>query len=208
MLDVDEACDGTVPYQTKYEWSYLYSALEVDGENAAHFLCLPSVSLPMSRLFLEDLARRDPQAEHVVIWDQAGFHLRPDIHPLPPQVHIIPLPPYSPELNPVEIIGDLIKDRIGNTLWESLDKLEEAIVKVLRPIYESAAEMRTLVSHDRLVWINTIAARNNFNYILKAWYNTARAKTQAGTKLDLGRLRTQSRVQRCDTRTNPRIKQE
>ncbi len=151
-----------VPYQTKYEWSYLYSALEVDGENAAHFLCLPTVSLPMSRLFLEDLARRDPQAEHVVIWDQAGFHLHPDIHELPPQVHIIPLPPYSPELNPVEIIGDLIKDRIGNTIWESLDKLEEAIGEEVRPIYESAARVRTLVSHDGLInQINTIAARNS-----------------------------------------------
>ena len=33
----------TVPYRTKYEWAYLYSALEVDGQNAAEFLCLPEV---------------------------------------------------------------------------------------------------------------------------------------------------------------------
>jgi len=68
------------PYQTKYEWSYLYSALEVDGENAAEFLCLPGVSLEMSHLFLAHLSAQDPQAEHVVIWDQAGFH--PGLVPL------------------------------------------------------------------------------------------------------------------------------
>jgi transposase len=34
----------TAPYQTKYQWGYLYSALEVDGENAAEFACLPGVS--------------------------------------------------------------------------------------------------------------------------------------------------------------------
>jgi transposase len=151
-----------VLYQTKYEWSYLYSALEVDGENAAHFLCLPTVSLPMSRLFLEDLARRDPEAEHVVIWDQAGFHLHPDIHELPARVHIIPLPPYSPELNPVEIIGDLIKDRIGNIIWDSLDKLEEAIGEEVRPIYEAAARVRTLVSHDWLInQVNATVTKNS-----------------------------------------------
>jgi len=30
----------TAPYQTKYECGCLYSALEVDGENAAEFACL------------------------------------------------------------------------------------------------------------------------------------------------------------------------
>ena len=50
----------TAPYQAKYEWGYLYTALEVDGENAAEFACLPEVSLEMSRLFLERLAARDP----------------------------------------------------------------------------------------------------------------------------------------------------
>src|SRR5678815_5805355 len=71
------------PYLTKYEWGYLYSALEVDGQHAAEFLCLPRVGLEMSQLFLEQLAARDPEAEHVVIWDQAGFHLRPDSPELP-----------------------------------------------------------------------------------------------------------------------------
>jgi transposase len=48
----------TAPYQTKYEWGYLYSALEVDGQHAAEFACLPGVSLELSRLFLERLAAR------------------------------------------------------------------------------------------------------------------------------------------------------
>lgn len=140
----------TAPYQTKYEWGYLYSALEVDGENAAHFLCLPGVSLEWSRIFLEQVAASDPQAEHVIIWDQAGFHPHPQRHALPERIHLLPLPPYSPELNPVEAIGDVIKDRIGNTLWESLDALEEAIGEELRPIYETAERVRRLVSHGWL----------------------------------------------------------
>jgi transposase len=152
----------TAPYQTKYEWSYLYSALEVDGEHAAEFQCLPGVSLELSRLFLEQIAARDPQAEHVIIADQAGFHLNPKLHQLPERIHILPLPPYSPELNPVEAIGDLIKDRIGNVLWGTLEKLEAAIVEELEPIYESAERVRRLVSHGWLMeQVNATVAENS-----------------------------------------------
>lgn len=152
----------TTPYQTKYEWSYLYSALEVDGENAAEFACLPGVSLDLSRLFLERLAARDPQAEHVVIWDQAGFHPQPKLHAVPARIHLLPLPPYSPELNPVEVIGDVIKDRIANTLWQTLESLEEALGEELRPIYQSAERVRKLVSHPWLVeQVNATATQNS-----------------------------------------------
>jgi len=152
----------TAPYQTKYQWGYLYSALEVDGENASEFLCLPEVNLTMSRLFLERLVARDPQAEHVVIWDQAGFHPRSGDPLVPAHVHLLPFPPYSPELNPVEAIGDVIKDRLGNTLWDTLEAMEEAIGEELRPIYESAARVRRLVSHPwLLVQANATGARNS-----------------------------------------------
>ena len=152
----------TAPYQTKYEWGYLYSALEVDGDNAAEFACLPGVSLALSHLFLERLAARDPAAEHVVIWDQAGFHPQPGLHGLPEHIHVLPLPPYSPELNPVEVIGDVIKDRIANTLWQTLEAIEEALGEELRPIYESAERVRSLVSHPWLIeQVNATATENS-----------------------------------------------
>ncbi len=91
------------------------------------------VSLEMSRLFLERLVARDPQAEHVVIWDQTGFHPQPHLHDLPSQIQLFPLPPCSPEPNRVEFTGDVIKDRIANTLWPTLESLEEALGEELRP---------------------------------------------------------------------------
>ena len=159
----------TVPYRTKYEWSYLYSALEVDGENAAEFLCLPEVSLEMSGLFLEHLAASDPDAEHIVIWDQAGFHPKPELHAVPEHVHLVSLPPYSPELNPTEAIGDVIKDRIGNVLWEKLDDLEQAIGEELRPLYENAECVRRLVSHPWLVEQANATATENSAITCSKW---------------------------------------
>ena len=130
--------------------------------HAAQFLCLPGVSLELSRIFLEQVAASDPQAEHVIIWDQAGFHPDPQRHALPERIHLLPLPPYSPELNPVEALGDVIKDRIGNTLWETLDALEAAIGEELRPIYETAERVRRLVSHGWLQdQVNATATENS-----------------------------------------------
>jgi hypothetical protein len=152
----------TAPYQTVYEWGYLHSALEVDGKNVAFFLTLPGVDLGLSGLFLERLAASDPEAEHVVIWDQAGFHPDPKLHAVPTRIHLVPLPPYSPELNPVEAIGDVIKDRIANTLWKTLDDLEAAIGEELKPIYETAERVRSLVSHGWLVdQVNATATENS-----------------------------------------------
>ena len=160
----------TVPYQTKYEWGYLYSALEVDGANAAEFLCLPEVSLEMSDLFLNHLAASDPDAEHIVLWDQAGFHPKPGLHKVPARVHLVSLPPYSPELNPTEAIGDVIKDRIGNVLWHTIADLEQAISEELRPLCEDAQCVRRLVSHPWLVEQANASATKNSAITCSNWY--------------------------------------
>ena len=98
----------------------------------------------------------------MVLQDQAGFHLHPELHDLPARIHVISLPPYSPELNPAEAIGDLIKDRVGNTLWKSLGALEKSLGEELRPLYENAEQVRSLVSHGWLLdQVNVTEANNS-----------------------------------------------
>jgi len=55
-----------------------------------------------------------------VIQDRAGFHLQAGDARLPANVRVVPLPPYSPELNPVEKLGDWVKDAICNRLFKDL----------------------------------------------------------------------------------------
>jgi hypothetical protein len=112
------------------------------------------------------LAASDPEAEHVVIWDQAGFHPQSELHALPERVHLVPLPPDSPELNPVEAIGDLIKDRIGNQHRNQFADLEQAIGEELRELCENTEAVRRLVSHPWLIeQANATATTNSANYI-------------------------------------------
>ena len=58
----------------------------VGGE--AHFAHIPSVSLEWDQSYLQDLAATDPKAVHVLVRDQAGFHLRDGDERLPERVSI------------------------------------------------------------------------------------------------------------------------
>ena len=135
----------TAPWHAKYQWGYLYSALEVAGEGAAEALFTPSVNLDWSGAFLDQLAAADPASHHIVIWDGAGWHQTGPGPGVPARVRLVALPPYSPELNPVEKLGDLIKDRIANTLWPTLADIEAAIEEELRPLWQEPARVRQLI---------------------------------------------------------------
>lgn len=140
------------PYRTKYDWGYLSTALEIDGKNEAVCMFFPSVSKDVSAVFLRELAASDQRAVHVVIQDQAGFHLKAQDEGVPENVRLLPLPPYSPELNPVERVGDLIKDATGNRVFGSLKEMEAAIEKEIKPLWSEPQRVRSLVGEG---WIRS-----------------------------------------------------
>ncbi len=121
------------PYATRYQWGYLHEALEVDGEHKAELLFTPAIAQDIHALFRQQIAASDPAALHVGIEDQAGFHLRAGDARLPANLHLLPLPPYCPELNPVERFGGLRKARVANRLYPTLRHLEDHLTAVARP---------------------------------------------------------------------------
>lgn len=120
------------PYATRYKWGYLHEALEVDGTHATQLLFTPAIDRDIHALFLKQIADADPQSLHVVIADQAGFHLPVDDPRIPANVRLLPLPPYCPELNPVERFGGLLKTAVGNRLYPNVRKLEDHLAAAAR----------------------------------------------------------------------------
>jgi len=135
------------PYQTKYEWGYVYGGLEV-MEGGSEFLYTPTVNLHLSAKFLEQISRNEPDAEHVVVWDGAGFHQKEQLEGLPENIHLVTLPPYSPELNPIEQLWDQVAVVYANRVYETLDEIEEDITAALRPFWESARNVLRLLGVD------------------------------------------------------------
>lgn len=138
-----------VTRQIKYEWDYLYGALSLVG-GEAHFAHLPGVNLEWDASYLSDLVKIDPEAIHVIIRDQAGFHLRDGDARLPERVRIIDLPPYCPELNPCEQLWDIIKDDIANQVHATLTKLRAAMKAPLRRFWEDADTVLRLIGRQWL----------------------------------------------------------
>jgi transposase len=138
------------PVEPRYQWGYTYGALAVLG-GGTEFLHANGVSKEASRCFLEQIGGSAPEAMHIVIQDGAGFHLGEGSAELPGNVRVINLPPYSPELNPVERLWDVIKDRICNQTWEDLDALMEAINEVLAEYWTTPAKVKSLIGNGWLL---------------------------------------------------------
>ncbi len=140
----------TVPVQMKYQWGYAYGACEVLlGELEVAYL--PSVSLELTQEFLKQLVVTDPGAIHIIFWDQAGFHPKPDAGSLPSQVRLVEFPAYSPELNPIEPLWDRVKEEVSNQVWDTLEAIESGITKVLRRFWESPRRVWSLLGDTWLV---------------------------------------------------------
>jgi hypothetical protein len=74
-------------------------------------LVLPEVSTAAMEVFLAELARAVSAGTHVaLVLDGAGWHVSKQLV-VPANLTLIPLPPYSPELNPVERVWEHLRDR-------------------------------------------------------------------------------------------------
>lgn len=143
-----------VPVCPRYQWGYTWGALEIGGEGGAQFFNTTSVCQEFSREFLKQIAASDEDAYHIVLQDGAGFHLPEGHEWLPEKVRVLTLPPYSPELNPVERLWDIVKDRICNRVWSELATLETALNKVLVEYSTHSAAVQSLVGQG---WLHTQA---------------------------------------------------
>jgi transposase len=87
------------------------------------------------------LPHRSRSRRTVVLLDNAGYHhaeqSRPFFHSHRRQVHLDFLPPYSPELNPIERVWKLLRKRAThNQYFPELDDLLAAVTKQLIEWYK------------------------------------------------------------------------
>jgi transposase len=141
---------AVAPVYPRYQWGYVFGALQVGGEGAAEFFYCPTVNLENSRTFLHQLAAREPDAIHVVLWDGAGFHPGDGDPGLPAHVRLIALPPYSPELNPVEKLWDQLKDHLCNRVFATLASLETVMSEFLRAFWQDGRRVLSLIGNGWL----------------------------------------------------------
>ncbi len=84
----------------------------------------------MMNLYLKQMSLAYAGEEIAIIMDQAGWHKSKDLV-VPENIDIIYLPPYSPELNPIERLWKHLKTNyIHNRVFESLKQMMALMVDV------------------------------------------------------------------------------
>jgi transposase len=99
---------------------------------ATSALLMPELNAEVLNLFLEQMSRELPAGVHaVLIWDGAGYHTSQDLK-VPSNISLILLPPYSPELNPVENLWHYVRaHHWSNRAYQDYDELESEAAKSL-----------------------------------------------------------------------------
>lgn len=116
----------TAVKQTRYEWVYLYAAVEpTTGTSVA--LQAPHVNTGTMSVFLRMLSQElGPNDHAVLIMDQAGWHKSRKLA-MPDNITILLLPPYSPELNPIERLWAYLRSHyLANRTYDDYQHLLDA----------------------------------------------------------------------------------
>jgi transposase len=136
--------------QIRYQWRYVWGALEIDGGEST-YLYTDGANTEFSLCFLEQISQKDPASEHVVIWDGAGFHPNGTHERIPENVTVLKQPPYSPELNCVEKLWDMLRDGLCNRTWKNLDHLLKQASRWLKEFWENPERIQSLVGQGWLL---------------------------------------------------------
>jgi DDE superfamily endonuclease len=114
------ACRGTrprAPRDRRYAWAYLFGAVCPERAIGAA-LVLPYANTGAMSLHLAEISRHvAPGAHGVVVLDGAGWHGAADLI-VPANLTLLPLPRYSPELNPVENVWQYLRqNQLSLRVW-------------------------------------------------------------------------------------------
>ena len=134
-------CQGMLTH----EYTYAYGAVDVcTGELDS--LILPHVNTDCMQIVLNEVSARHLEERIVMVIDGAGWH-RSDALIAPTNICLLKLPPYAPELNPIEHVWDELREKFfHNRVFKSLDALESHLASALRTLELDPNTVGSIVS--------------------------------------------------------------
>jgi transposase len=111
----------------RFAWRYLVGFVHpASGRTIFHLAT--SVSIALFEVELAAFARAvgaSPTKQIVLVLDRAGWHTSVKLR-VPDHVHLLFLPPYSPELQPAEHLWPLTNSVLVNRHFATIEELEDA----------------------------------------------------------------------------------
>ena len=139
----------SVPCHHIREYRYAYGAVE--PQTGSHFfLVLPYCNTDCMNIFLRELSAKYADDFIILVADGAAWHKSKRLQ-IPKNIEIIPLPPYTPEMNPIEQIWAWLRlhgfrNEIFSTLELVVDRLCSVICSLTNDIVKSITKRDWMLS--------------------------------------------------------------
>jgi transposase len=140
----------------RFKWLWLYAFVH-PRSGQTYWWILPYVNIRLFNKVLADFAQHfgiGDKKQVVLVVDQAGWHTSEQVE-IPEGIHLEFLPSHSPELQPAERLWTLTNEPIANRSFESLDEVEEVLIKRCRQIIDQPDFVRGLTNFS---WWSELAA--------------------------------------------------
>ena len=109
-------------------------------------MILPQVNTGCMQLFLNEVSLRHPAEHIVIVIDGAGWHRSAALKALA-NIYLLKLPPYAPELHPIEHVWDELREKFfHNRVFKSLDALEAHLMMALKTLEDNPNTVASIVS--------------------------------------------------------------
>ncbi len=139
--------------QQQFDYGYLFGAVcPASGKTEA--LISPFVNKDAMKQHLKQLSEATAPGRHaVVVMDGAGWHTLDTAAPFP-NVTLIKLPPYSPELNPMEQVWQWLRQRcLSNRVFQGFEEIVEQVSRAWNSFINDTTRVKTLCWRD---WIKLV----------------------------------------------------
>ena len=142
---VEEGDQPTAVVNWKREWLWLYAFVQPQtGES--YWWILPYVNTKLFSRVLKDFAQHFGVGKNkriILPLDQAGWHISEQLE-VPEGIHLVPLPPYSPELQPAERLWPLVNEPLANIAFETIAEVEDLVEQRCRRLLKQQQLIRGL----------------------------------------------------------------
>jgi putative transposase len=124
-----------VPCHHVREYRYAYGSIEPKtGEH--FFLVLPYCNTVCMNIFLESLSTTYPDDYIILVCDGAIWHKSGGLV-IPKNIEILHIPPYTPEMNPIEQVWSWIRRRgFRNEFFSTLEKVVNRLCDTINSLTE------------------------------------------------------------------------
>jgi hypothetical protein len=133
----------------RHDSAYIFGAIcPARGVGAA--VIMPAANAEGMSEHLKELSTQvAPSSIAVVICDGAGWHQRGKELVVPDNIRLLSLPPYSPELNPMENVWDYLRqNKLCAQVWDTYDDILEACKTAWNWLIDDPDRIRSIGIRD------------------------------------------------------------